>query len=67
MAHCVDALLQIFLTLVRFHINRFLGWFVTRAVVDRVDLIAMERRQFKVDSSEFNYVSNSDHLLLIIW
>ena len=66
MAHPVDALLQVFRLVGAFWILGFSGRFVTRAVIDRVDLVALECRQFEVDSTEFDYVTYSHHLLLVV-
>ena len=66
MAHPVDALLQVFRLVGAFWILGFSGRFVTRAVIDRVDLVALECRQFEVDSTEFYDVTYSHHLLLVV-
>ena len=66
MAHAVDALLQVFRLVGAFWILGFSGWFVTSAVIDRVDLVALECRQFEVDSTEFDDVTYSHHLLLVV-
>ena len=66
MAHAVDALLQVFRLVGAFWILGFSRWFVTRAVIDRIDLVALECRQFEVDSTEFDDVTYSHHLLLVV-
>ena len=66
MAHPVNALLQVFRLVGVFWIVGFSGRFVTRAVIDRVDQIALECRQFEVDSTEFDDVTYSHHLLLVV-
>ena len=65
-AYTVDALLQVFRLVGAFRIVRFSGRFVTRAVIDRINQIALKCRQFEVDSTEFDDVTYSHHLLLVI-
>ena len=66
MAHPINALLQGFRLVKAFRIVRFSGRFVTRAVIDRINQIALECRQFEVNSTEFDDVTYSHHLLLVI-
>ena len=66
MTYTIDALLKVFRLVGAFRVVRFSGRFVTRAVIDWVNQVALEGRQFEVDSTEFDYVTYSHHLLLVI-
>ena len=42
-------------------------WLVTRSIKARIDAVTLQWCNFKVDSSKFDDVSDSYHLLLIVW
>ena len=42
-------------------------WLVARSIEAGIDAIALQRGYFKVHSSKFDNISNTHHLLLIVW
>lgn len=40
---------------------------IARSIVDRVDLIALQRRYLEVYPSELHYISYPHHLRLVVW